>query len=68
MGEVKFDVLNLKNVNIPIGYCKIEGPVEDFYITIFDRKNNKFKYRVKDGNILSCDFSGNNKDLSYEVR
>ena len=62
------DYLDLKNVNIPIGYCKIKGPIEDFYITIYDNKRNKFVYRVTGGNTTECHPDNLPDEIVYEVR
>jgi len=50
----KNTIIDIKNMNIPNGYCKIEGSVEDFEIIVYDRANCKYVYHVKGGNIISC--------------
>lgn len=61
------EIIDIKNLNIPNGYCKIEGTVESFRIIVYDRTNCKYVYNVQNGNIRSCTIN-DIYEQKYEVK
>ena len=66
--DISQEMVDYKNIALPIGMAKAIGPIEDFNITIYDRTGNSFQFEVVGGNICTC----NNEDaecrMEYEVR
>ena len=55
-------------VGLPIGMARVQGLIEDFYITIYDRNGITYNYKVVGGNICACENEYTEHKLEYEVR
>lgn len=62
------EIVDYKNIALPIGIAKAQGPIEDFVITIYDRTGSTYQFRVTGGNICICNNQDAEHQLSYEVR
>lgn len=62
------EIIDFRNVNLPIGVGKAQGPIEDFVITIYDRERNVYRFKVKGGNICTCDNENAENLIEYEVQ
>ena len=56
-----------KSVALPIGTARVQGPIEDFTVTIYDRMGSTYRFRVLGGNICSCNNEDAERRLEYEV-
>ena len=61
------DTVDYKVVALPIGTARIQGQLENFEITIYDRTGNKYVFNADGGNICSCGKDYNDNLLKYEV-
>ena len=62
------EIVDYKNIALPIGIAKAQGPIEDFSITIYDRLGNTYHFQVVGGNICSCNNEDAANRVKYEVR
>lgn len=62
------EIVDYKNIALPIGIAKAQGPIEDFSITIYDRTGNTYQFQVMGGNICICNNQDAERQLNYEVR
>lgn len=66
--RIENEFVEYKNIPLPIGAAKVEGPIEDFEITIYDRTGNTFRYRAVGGNLCSCNNYDAGFQINYEVK
>lgn len=66
--KVICDKVEHQCIGLPIGMAKVQGSVEDFNITIYDRNGITYRFKVVGGNICVCENEYAENKLEYEVQ
>lgn len=61
------EVVDYNNIALPIGSARVQGAIEDFNITIYDRAGNTYRFKVVGGNICACNNHDAESYTEYEV-